>query len=193
MVNDQTNAPVTVQAKRKRRTAAEIAAGGGSSKCVLRQRARYGEDIEFRVRRLINTYRSQDKAQGRGVCDLNLEEMLARVTNGICEATGVKLDLGPVGGGGMKKRRAFAFSFDRLHNDRPHTSDNIQVVCGIYNIMRSTYLEHEVEAFIEALRRPVQGENARLMARILAFPVPSSAVMAIPFPSPRNGRKHIPA
>lgn len=80
--------------------------------------------------------------------DLHFPELRARVDRGVCEVTGVKLDLSNPKGHNLK--RPTALSIDRVDSSKGYTINNVRVVCLAVNLMLNVWGEEAANPIIEA-------------------------------------------
>jgi hypothetical protein len=133
----------------------KIDPNGGTHKCVyamLDYHARnkekwhdlYHNDLRMRVRQIVASIRQRSKKRGQAF-DLCLDDIFMRISNGLCEATGIALDLENIGS-------AFGPSIDQIEPGGGYTQDNVMVVAMIYNSMKQDYTSEQVCHFVEHLQ-----------------------------------------
>ena len=111
----------------------------------------YRTDITKRVRQIVRVARTRSQIRGTPF-DLDPDDILDRVAVGRCEATGMKLDLENV-------HSPFAPSLDQRLCGQGYTRDNVQVVCTIYNLMKSDFSQGDVSAFLDHVARSRTAET----------------------------------
>jgi hypothetical protein len=85
-------------------------------------------------------------------CWWNPEELLNFFETGVCCKSGIKFSL--LSDVEMKKgtKNPFSPSPDRIDNSRGYEPTNVQWVVLIYNLMKNTFKDAEVELFVNALK-----------------------------------------
>lgn len=78
--------------------------------------------------------------------ELSFEFVLDKLTNGICEATGLPLEMS------IGARKQYTPSLDRINPKEGYTFKNTQMVCTVYNLMKSNFSEKETLEFIKKLK-----------------------------------------
>lgn len=87
---------------------------------------------------------ARNRARMRHIpCDISSDWVLEKLELGVCEATGVALDLGP------QIRSKYAPSLDQIEPGRGYTLANTRVVALIFNNLKNNYPDSDVWAFIE--------------------------------------------
>lgn len=87
-----------------------------------------------RAKTLVNlAKRSRAKRKGLKF-DITPENIGERIANGKCEVSGVPFDIFSTVG-----RNAFAPSLDRINSDGGYTTDNVQVVCKMFNFGKNEF------------------------------------------------------
>lgn len=81
--------------------------------------------------------------------DLRFETVMAKVSAGRCEATGIPFDMRakPQSGPDLP----FRASLDRINNLRGYHDDNVQVVCKMYNSAKFSWGDEDVMIMAVAL------------------------------------------
>lgn len=77
--------------------------------------------------------------------DLTKDFVLEKLKRGVCEATGMPLNLN----GGTRK--PLTPSLDRINPNFGYTQDNVQLVSCIYNFAKSTFTHEDVVEMARAL------------------------------------------
>lgn len=116
-------------------------------------RAKFRNSLEFRIRQILRG--AATRAKKRGIpFDLTVADIMARVEKGVCEATGVSLDLGE--GEAYDPRNPFTPSLDQKVPGAGYTKDNVQVVALCWNLMKADFDHGAFQKFLNALyeRRP---------------------------------------
>lgn len=95
--------------------------------------------------------RLRNKAQSRAKAknlefDLTREFILGKLEKGVCEVTGVPLDLS---GGG---RKPLTPSLDKIDPMKGYTQDNVQLVSFIYNVAKGDWKHEDVLDFARSLQ-----------------------------------------
>lgn len=62
-----------------------------------------------------------------------------------CEKTNIPFELSK--GNGLKERSPWSISIDRIDNSKGYTKDNVQLVCLMYNLCKSSWTEKEIQEF----------------------------------------------
>lgn len=107
-------------------------------------RLRYSTDLSERVKMLLRAIRW--RATRKGIpFDLSQANILARFQMGRCEATGLPFDFG------VRRKNPFAPSLDQIVPSAGYTTNNVQVVCLLYNIIKSAFPEDNVTRVFLAL------------------------------------------
>lgn len=92
---------------------------------------------------------SRAAAKRKGVYfDITLEELEIRLKSMICEKTGLPLEFVY---DGENKTHPWNPSIDRIDPKGVYTSDNIQIVCWVYNIAKNAWTDDVVLRMAEAL------------------------------------------
>lgn len=127
------------------------ASPGGSAHCVYgmlsylqkgatRNKENYHSKLRDRVRTLLSVARRRASS-----FDLTVDQMLPRFERGLCEATGIPFEM-------TGARNPFSPSLDQKVPSAGYTAENVQVVCLIYNQMKSDFSDHDVQRFIDHLK-----------------------------------------
>ena len=74
---------------------------------------------------------------------LTKDFILDKVMNGVCEVTGVPLDFS----GG--ERKPYTPSLDRIIPELGYTSENVRLVCWMYNSAKGTFTDQDVLNFVK--------------------------------------------
>jgi hypothetical protein len=77
-------------------------------------------------------------------CNLTFDDVYPAIAAGRCQKTGVLFDLTPHPG---LRRHPLAPSIDRIDSAKGYTRDNIQIVCGWYNMAKQDLSEAEMLDF----------------------------------------------
>ena len=101
-----------------------------------------------RAYHLVRTARCRAAEKGWAF-DLTPQWVQERLERGVCEVTGLPFDM-PLGDG-TGRARAFGPSLDRQDNGRGYTTDNVKVVCWMYNAAKGVSTHSDVVKFAEAL------------------------------------------
>jgi len=108
-------------------------------------RRRYRGSIEEKIRQLVRVAKNRAEDQGSAF-DLDPNDIIRRVRLGLCEATGLPLDLDP-----ENMRGSFSPSLDQIAPGGGYTQDNVQVVCWAYNRMKSDFEPDLLRSLVLAL------------------------------------------
>lgn len=110
----------------------------------VKENERYKSSIDERIKQIIRN--SKVRAASKKIdFDLNVENIIERVKNGVCEATGLKLDLSIEGI--SSNRNPYTPSIDRVDNTKGYTMDNVMVVCLGYNLIKSSFSIQDLHMF----------------------------------------------
>lgn len=76
--------------------------------------------------------------------ELNIDKefILNKLNIGVCEATGIELDMHDI------IYKPYAPSLDRIDSNAGYTKDNVQLVCMIYNFCKNKFTTEQVNDFI---------------------------------------------
>ena len=99
-----------------------------------RKFSRYYTTIKGRAAFLINNARKR-AAKAGVACSLTQEWVEEKLKGGVCEVTGIPLEL-HVGGGKGSRNNSFSPSLDRILQTGEFSPDNIRLTCWIYNRAR---------------------------------------------------------
>lgn len=106
-----------------------------------RKAQRQNPDGRYRAGRLIQ------EAKKRAECTITLDWLSTKIASGVCEVTGLPLDLGGHGA----PARPFAPSIDRVDPTKGYTPDNVKVVVWIYNRAKGVHTHEDVMILAKAL------------------------------------------
>lgn len=96
---------------------------------------------------------AKDRAKKRGMpFNLDTDDIIRRTKLGVCEATGLPLDLSIDNVNGRAARNPFTPSLDRVDSNLGYTQDNVQVVCLAWNLMKSNFDGELLERFRNGLK-----------------------------------------
>ena len=110
-------------------------------------RKRYNS-IHGRAQKLYTDTLNRSLAKGRDH-DLTVEWIEDKLRNGVCEETGIKLDLNTFG---RERRHIYnAPSLDKVNPDGGYTMDNVKMTCLIYNIAKGEYTKEVLYNFCKEL------------------------------------------
>lgn len=104
-------------------------------------------DALLRAGKLLTWIRSRAARTGREF-DLSREWIAERLARGVCEVTGIPLELSKPPG---SRFHPWAPSVDRIDCKKGYTQDNCRVVCWIYNMAKSEWCDDVVVTFALAL------------------------------------------
>jgi hypothetical protein len=107
----------------------------------------YQNSLRDRVQILLRVVKGRAKKKGIAF-DLDASDILQRFEKGVCERTGLPLDLKS---GTIKHRSPFGPSLDQIVPGAGYTKDNVQVVCLLYNLIKSNFEESDVARVLEAM------------------------------------------
>jgi hypothetical protein len=105
---------------------------------------KYRNNLDERITQLVRMARVRSKNKNM-CCDLEIADILRRVKNGKCEATGIEFNLTDV-------HSPLAPSIDQIEPGGGYTQDNVMVVAMIYNSMKQDYTSEQVCHFVEHLQ-----------------------------------------
>lgn len=105
-----------------------------------RNKLSYTNNISFKIGKLLSSIRRRSS-----YCDISADDLLPRFERGVCEATGMPLNL-------TTPNSPFSPSLDQIIPGKGYTRDNVQVVCMIFNQMKSDYDISQVRSFVAFLR-----------------------------------------
>lgn len=112
-----------------------------------RHKAKAAGDPLLRAGRLLAWIRVRAARTGREF-DLTREWIGDRLQAGVCEVTGIPLELSKPPG---SRFHPWAPSVDRIDCKKGYTQDNCRVVCWIYNMAKSEWSDEVVMTFARAL------------------------------------------
>ena len=122
---------------------------GHCAVCELQQRNNYRtRDAKGRASSTIGKLKLRAKAKGFNF-NLTTRWYQAKMAKGICEATGLPLDLGPATIPNWAN--PFSPSVDRIDNNRGYTKNNCQVVVWIYNRAKGADTDSDLLVLSRAL------------------------------------------
>lgn len=111
------------------------------------QKAKESSDPWRRASRLLTWIRARAATTGREF-DLTREWIAERLQAGVCEVTGIPLELSKPPG---SRFHPWAPSVDRVDSKLGYTQGNCRVVCWIYNMAKSEWSDEVVMTFAKAL------------------------------------------
>lgn len=95
---------------------------------------------------------AKSRAESKGVAfDLTPAWIEARLLAGVCEATGIPLELAGVQVKKTGPERPWTPSLDRTDAGEGYTADNVRVVCWMYNQAKGSATPADVIRFAKAL------------------------------------------
>jgi hypothetical protein len=109
-----------------------------------KERLRYAGSIDRQVKVMLRAIKWRAKHKQIDY-DLDETQILERFRKGTCEKTGLPFEY-------TITKSAFKPSFDRIDNTKGYTMNNIQVVCLLYNMIKSTFAEADVIKLISHMR-----------------------------------------
>lgn len=112
-----------------------------------RYKAKAAADPMLRAGRLLAWIRVRAARTDREF-DLTREWIGERLQSGVCEVTGIALELSKPPG---SRFHPWAPSVDRIDCKKGYTQDNCRVVCWIYNMAKSEWTDDVVVTFAKAL------------------------------------------
>lgn len=118
----------------------------------------YQYDPEVRSSQLLMNIKQRAKRKGMKF-DLTLEWLLERLRNGVCEKTGMPLEIKPQSDRNKGVASPWAPSVDRFDNNKGYTQDNCYVTTWMYNVAKNKFTHDELVKFCrgvliaEALRK----------------------------------------
>lgn len=106
----------------------------------IRQQERYRTQSEVRAKSLISgaNYRSE-------ICDLDPADIQARIDRGVCEVTGLPFDM-------ATPRGPFSPSLDQIRPGEGYTTNNVQVVCLIFNFNKHNFGDEAMRTYFGQIR-----------------------------------------
>jgi hypothetical protein len=113
-----------------------------------RGRQRY-QKLDERVKQVVRCAKARAEKSGIPFM-LDTQNIIERVQNGICEATGLPFDLNWKEDS-SKCRSPFAPSLDQIVPRAGYTTDNVQIVCWGYNLMKSNFDKETFQTFVAGL------------------------------------------
>lgn len=112
-------------------------------------RRKFMETSAGRSSRLVIAARGRAKHSGIPFT-ITKEWLSPKMDLGVCEVTGIKLDLSAVpGGSGI--RPPFGPSLDQILPGMGYTPENTQLVCWMYNCAKGTHSHEDVITFAKAV------------------------------------------
>ena len=106
-------------------------------------RKKYMLDPEKRAKHMLGVLRRRRRVQDKGF-GLSKEWMTDKLKKGVCEVTGLPLDL-------STPRGPLSPSVDRIDSSLGYTEDNCQVVVFMYNLAKSNWTHDDVLVMANAL------------------------------------------
>ena len=101
--------------------------------CCTKEEARRRES-SYRAKANDLFHHAKFRAKKHGLpITITTDWIETRLLLGVCEVTGIKLDVLVPAMGGQGTGRAFGPSLDRTNRNKGYTPDNVKVVCWIYN------------------------------------------------------------
>lgn len=84
--------------------------------------------------------------------DLSIEYLknLLLMQNNKCKMSGIAFEMSS--GDGLKGRSPWSPSLDRIDSNKGYTQDNVQFVCLMYNLCKSTWAHNDVVAFANSIK-----------------------------------------
>lgn len=113
----------------------------------ITQKDKEATDPWHRAGRMLVWIRARAGKIGLGF-DLTHEWVAERLEVGVCETTGIALELSKPP---ESRFHPWAPSVDRIDSKRGYTQDNCRVVCWIYNMAKSEWTDEVVVTFARAL------------------------------------------
>lgn len=113
----------------------------------ITQKSKESSDPWRRASRLLTWIRARAAKMGHEF-DLTREWVGQRIEAGVCEVTGIPLELGKPPG---SRFHPWAPSVDRIDSKLGYTQSNCRVVCWIYNMAKSEWSDEVVMTFAKAL------------------------------------------
>lgn len=110
-------------------------------------REKMQRDASLRAGKLLTWIRVR-AAKSQREFDLTREWIAERLQSGMCEVTGIPLELSKPPG---SRFHPWAPSVDRIDSKLGYTQDNCRVVCWIYNMAKSEWSDEVVMTFAKAL------------------------------------------
>ena len=93
---------------------------------------------------------AKNRAAAKGwAFDLTPEWLQPKLEQGLCEATGIPLELSGGEHKGYGHFRPWTPSLDRIDPTKGYTTDNVQVVCWIYNQAKGVGTHNDVVRLAE--------------------------------------------
>lgn len=111
------------------------------------QREKLQQDSFLRAGKLLTWIRVR-AARSQREFDLTREWIADRLESGVCEVTGIPLELSKPPG---SRFHPWAPSVDRIDSKLGYTQSNCRVVCWIYNMAKSEWSDEVVMTFAKAL------------------------------------------
>lgn len=124
----------------------------------IRERNRYDKDkrgyetVRGRALNLLSSARRRSKKWPD--FDLDLEFIISKLENGVCEITGIPFDYSCIG---RSKKNPFAPSIDRINNGIGYTKNNTRLTLWAVNLMHGEMTDDQLvvmcKAVIEGLKK----------------------------------------
>lgn len=108
------------------------------------------ENLDYFIIKLFNRTKSRSKDIGVDF-DLDVPYLyeLLKSQNNKCRASGIGLEFSTKSG--LKGRSPWSPSLDRIDSSKGYTKDNVQFVCLMYNLCKSTWTHEDVMKFVKIL------------------------------------------
>jgi hypothetical protein len=89
-------------------------------------------------------------AKAKVKCSITQAWIEEKLKKGVCEVTGIPLEL-HINGGKGSRSNSFSPSLDRISQTGDYSPENVRLTCWIYNRARGAFPDGDFERMLEAL------------------------------------------
>ncbi len=84
-------------------------------------------------------------------CSITQDWIKEKLEKGVCEVTGILLELN-VGNGKGSRKNSFSPSLDRINQTGDYSPENTRLTCWIYNRARGAFSDTDFDRMVDALK-----------------------------------------